>query len=41
MTPWFELWRKWIVYQEAIDHYLKSKEFLQLLQELKQRRPDK
>lgn len=38
---WLELWRKWIAYQEAIDRYLKSKEFLQLLQELKQKRPDK
>jgi hypothetical protein len=38
---WLELWRKWIAYQEAIDRYLKSKEFLQLLQEIKQKRPDK
>ncbi|MGD8970165.1 MAG: hypothetical protein PVG01_02055 [Desulfobacterales bacterium] len=38
---WFELWRKWIAYQEAIDRYLKSKEFLQLLQELKQKKPDR
>ena len=38
---WLELWSRWIAYQEAIDRYLKSKEFLQLLQELKQKRPDK
>ncbi|MFZ1202287.1 MAG: hypothetical protein WAO07_19140 [Desulfobacterales bacterium] len=37
---WFEVWGRWIAYQEAIDQYLKSKEFLQLLQELKQKRRD-
>ena len=37
---WLDLWKKWIDYQGAIDRYLKSKEFLQLLQELKQTRPD-
>jgi hypothetical protein len=37
---WIDLWKKWIDYQGAIDSYLKSKEFLQLLQELKQARPD-
>jgi len=40
-NAWLELWRKWIAYQEAIDRYLKSKEFLQLLQELKQKKPVK
>ena len=38
---WIDLWKKWIDYQSAIDRYLKSKEFLQLIQELKQTRPDK
>jgi Pyruvate/2-oxoacid:ferredoxin oxidoreductase delta subunit len=38
---WLELWRKWIDYQGAIDTYLKSKEFRQLLEELKDTRPDK
>jgi len=37
---WLDLWKKWIDYQGAIDSYLKSKEFLQLLQELKQTSPD-
>lgn len=37
---WLDLWKKWIDYQSAIDRYLKSKEFLQLLQELKQTRSD-
>lgn len=37
---WIEVWGRWIAYQEAIDRYLKSNEFLQLLQELKQKRPD-
>ena len=37
---WLEVWKRWIAYQEAIDRYLKSKEFLQLLKELKQRKPD-
>ena len=32
---WLELWRKWIGYQRVIDGYLKSKEFRQLLEELK------
>ena len=38
---WLEMWRKWIDYQGAIDTYLKSKEFKQLLAELKETRPDK
>ena len=38
--PWLDLWKKWIDYQGAIDSYLKSKEFLQLLHELKQTTPD-
>ena len=38
---WLELWKKWIDYQGAIDSYMKSKEFKQLLKELKETRPDK
>lgn len=37
---WMDLWKGWIDYQSAIDSYMKSKEFLRLLQELKQQRPD-
>jgi len=37
---WLELWRKWIDYQGVIDRYLKSKEFMLLLQELKETGPD-
>ena len=37
---WLELWRAWIDYQGTIDRYLKSKEFLQLLMELKGSRPE-
>ncbi len=33
---WLDLWEKWIEYQETVDRYLKSEEFVQLLQELKQ-----
>ena len=40
-AAWLESWKAWIDYQGAIDRYLKTKEFLQLLQELKQTRPDK
>ena len=38
---WLEIWRKWIDYQGVIDRYLKSKEFMRLLQELKETGPDK
>ena len=37
---WADAWKKWIDYQGAIDRYTKSKEFLRLLKELKQTRPD-
>ncbi len=33
---WIDAWRKWIDYQGSLDTYLKSKEFQQLLQEIKQ-----
>ena len=31
--PWAVLWEKWVAYQAAMDGYLKSKEFKQLLSE--------
>jgi Pyruvate/2-oxoacid:ferredoxin oxidoreductase delta subunit len=37
---WIDAWRNWIEYQGSIDRYIKSKEFKQLLAELKQNRPD-
>ena len=37
---WLALWQVWIEYQGSIDRYLKSKEFVQLLNELKESRPD-
>jgi len=37
---WLEVWKRWIDCQKIIDRYLKSKEFLQLLQEFKQTTPD-
>ena len=37
---WADAWKKWIDYQGAIDRYTKSKEFLKLLKELKQTRPE-
>ena len=36
---WMAMWRGWIDYQSSMDSYLKSKEFVQLMQELKQTRP--
>jgi hypothetical protein len=38
---WADVWRTWIDYQNAIGRYLKSKEFTQLLQELRQNEPEK
>jgi hypothetical protein len=37
---WIDAWKKWIDYQSSVDRYLKSKEFVQLLNELKQTTPD-
>ncbi len=39
-TTWLESWKKWIDYQGVLDRYLKSKEFKQLLQELKEAKFD-
>jgi hypothetical protein len=37
---WIDAWKGWIDYQSSVDRYLKSKEFIQLINELKQTRPD-
>ncbi|MCP4687012.1 MAG: hypothetical protein GY859_03120 [Desulfobacterales bacterium] len=37
---WLHLWRSWIDYQGATDRYMKSREFMRLLRELKQSRPE-
>jgi len=37
---WLAVWQAWIDYQSSLDTYLKSKEFLMLLQEMKQGTPD-
>ncbi|UCH22362.1 MAG: hypothetical protein JSU83_03730 [Deltaproteobacteria bacterium] len=37
---WLALWKSWIDYMGAIDRYLKSKEFTQLLKELRQTSTD-
>jgi hypothetical protein len=37
---WMAHWRSWIDYQASIDRYMKSKEFLMLLQELRQKSPE-
>jgi hypothetical protein len=38
---WLDAWQRWIDYQSSVDRYSKSKEFVQLLQEFKQTRPEK
>ena len=37
---WIDAWTNWIAYQSSVDSYIKSKEFKQLLDELKQTRPE-
>jgi hypothetical protein len=37
---WLDTWRRWIDYQGSVDRYVRSKEFLRLLQEFKQSSPD-
>jgi len=37
---WLDVWAKWIDYQHTIENYLKTKEFLQLLHELKPTCPE-
>lgn len=32
-AEWLDSWRKWIDYQASIDRYLKSKEFVRLVEE--------
>ena len=36
---WIDAWKAWIDYQSNVDRYVKSKEFMQLLKELKQTGP--
>ena len=38
---WLDAWQRWIDYQSSVDRYIKSKEFIRLLQEFKQTRPEK
>ena len=38
---WLDLWQKWIDYQGTIDRYLKTKEFIQLLNEIKHMKCDR
>jgi hypothetical protein len=33
---WLDAWKRWIDYQSSVDRYLKSKEFIQLINEIKQ-----
>jgi len=33
---WMNLWQSWINYQGCLDNYLRSKEFVMLMQDLKQ-----
>jgi hypothetical protein len=37
---WIDAWGKWIEYQSSVDRYLKSKEFMRLLNELKHTGPE-
>ena len=37
---WLDSWKRWIDYQSSVDQYLKSKEFKQLLNELRQTGPE-
>ena len=38
---WLVAWKAWVDYQSSTDSYLKSKEFIRLMNELKQTTPDK
>ncbi|HSO67638.1 MAG TPA: hypothetical protein VLP30_07275 [Desulfatirhabdiaceae bacterium] len=33
---WLESWRRWMDYQASMDRYVKTKEFVQLLEEIQQ-----
>jgi hypothetical protein len=37
---WVDEWRLWVDHQKAVDRYLKSKEFNQLLDEIRQTHPE-
>lgn len=38
---WIGTWKSWIDYQSSVDSYLKSKEFIRLMNELKQPTPER
>ena len=38
---WLGVWKAWIDYQSSVDSYLKSKEFIGLMNELKQPTPER
>jgi hypothetical protein len=38
---WADIWKRWIEYQKATNRYLRSKDFLLMVQELHQTAPDK
>ena len=35
-AAWLKVWQSWLIYQEAIDRYLKSSEFQKLIREVRQ-----
>ena len=37
---WIDAWKTWIDYQSSVDRYLKSKEFVRLIEELKHTGPE-
>lgn len=37
---WLETWGKWIEYQNSMDQYVRSREFLELIKELKPTTPE-
>lgn len=39
-SAWMDLWRTWIDYQSSLDRYLRSKEFVRLMQDLKENGPE-
>jgi len=39
-SEWVDTWKRWIDYQKAINRYLRSRDFLLMVQELHQKAPD-
>jgi len=35
-SAWMKMWETWVMHQEALDQYRRSKEFLQLMDEVEQ-----